>query len=245
MLLAYIDESENWTSGLRYTAATSAVFQEDDLVDFRRDLVVALNDVMFGEVHDSTKIGRLPVLHAAELPSEINDQKKIELFKIIFRLVLKYKIKIFRVGYFDESAAPIFTSRDERIASCLWNIVYPIQSIVNSSICYIYELNNSVRLKTNSYNDSYMQELIWQNDAIRRSVSIENYENIVGKFYCDKHNHHMYVADFCGYALSQRMKLNPTEFQRKIFECLTEISDFIMMDRIIYLNDHSKTRIIK
>jgi hypothetical protein len=46
---------------------------------------------------------------------------------------------------------------------------------------YVYELYYSAHRKFRSYNDAYTQELFWQSETVRESVSIENYGNIVGK----------------------------------------------------------------
>jgi hypothetical protein len=233
MHFAYVDEHENEKNGLKYTSATAAVYSSACLVPFRRDLVFGMSDLLFGTGRNPRTVDRLPVLHACDLPRGLDDEKKLSLFKLVVDLSLRYEVRFVRAGYFDYSIATLAPSREERIDFCLFNCLWPIQSFLHDEVMYEYELHYSAHRKFRSYNDAYTQELSWQSEAVRESVSIENYGNIVGKLYCDKHNHHMYPADFIGYALSQRDKSGPTPFQQRIVECLAPIEKLILYDDII------------
>ena len=216
MLFAFVDENENQKSNRRYTSATAAVFSSSSLAGFRADLIRGLSDLFFGKDRDRSHIDRLPVLHASSWSDDISDEKRLATYEILFQLAVEYDVRFFRVGYFDDSVAFTLKTRAQKVDFCLVNIVFTVQSLVKGDIAYVYELSHSIQPKLDSYNDAITHEYVGQSESLGKSISIENYERIVAKLYCDKHNHFMCAADFVGYALCLEDKTERGHFQDKI-----------------------------
>ncbi len=152
----YIDEHENEKDGRRYTSATASAYNDENIFAFRAEIIVRVRDSLFPNDNENT-VTFLPVLHACNLPRDLEDDKKIELFSIVLDVAANHSVRFFRVGYFDESIQHFVDSRERRVEFVLSSMMWPIQSRLSTErdpkSIYFYELNHAVNRVMQSYND--------------------------------------------------------------------------------------------
>jgi hypothetical protein len=205
------------------------------VASYRKQVVAGASDILYGLGRDKSIVERLPVLHASDLPRYLDDDQKVSLFSHVIQTAIDHDARFFRVGYFVDQSIPMLSTRERHIEFCLTNCLYPIQSHFDEDIAYVYELSYAAHRQFTSYNDAHLHDAIWQSGTLYRSISIPRFEKIVGKFYCDKHNHSMYASDFLGYSLMLRDKNPISDFSERLMSCADLAQGHIVYDEVIQM----------
>lgn len=120
MHLVFIDEQYGRDERGRYTAVLAAIFDERIIQDYRIEFVQGLVDTLNLNANGYIIHTQLPILHGSDMLREYEDEKKLEVFNLLCRLVKKYNVSVLRLGYYDESIPFISENRKyERISFCV------------------------------------------------------------------------------------------------------------------------------
>ncbi|MCP5082325.1 MAG: hypothetical protein GY948_11575 [Alphaproteobacteria bacterium] len=212
MQFVFIDEQYDTGERGSYTAIVAAIFSENVINEFRREFVAEYAKILHPTAQENNTIHvSLPVLHGSDFLPDYDDDVKIAVFELISNLSVKYNVKFIRTGYYDKSLFFLKSKPNaKRVGFCIHNLDYCLTDYFNENYIYLYELDRENLDKTD-YNDNYIINRYGQEPNLSFSIDIEQR---LGRFYCNKENYCMYMADVVGHWLlkSDNGRLRDVEF---------------------------------
>ena len=240
--------------GGEFTAVTAAIFDASCMEDFRREFFREFCKILGRD--KSSVVAELPILHGSDLltgateeekrmakadgkSSEITDEHRLAIYELLFRLVNSYDVWIYRLGYYEKpmkSLTPnLYSSDSQKADDVLAHLTFSMTNWLDCNHVYVHEINKDGFLL--NYNDTRHQAMMAYPQM--KGVSSLDSHKILGKFYCDKKNCFMYVADLTSHALLKKhKKLSKSErigkYHNSIVEKLNIIKHKIKYNKLIY-----------
>jgi hypothetical protein len=109
---------------------------------------------------------------------------------------------------------------------------------VDGPTVYVYELGPLKRRLVN-YNDTGLREILVQVPSWSDTLPIKNFDQIIGKYYCDKKNNNMYLCDLAALALCVNNTGARNSLHHKLIGALSELKDQILVDEIIWMKNQT------
>ena len=236
MHLIYVDETDDHTR--RYSAYTALIYHIDNIPTYRNFLISGLRDIFGREPQDATAF---PTLHASELPVELGENKKIELFDLIAQAIAKYCTGVIREGYSWEQDA-VVSCADHNNKSALLNarkaslssLRIKLSDQISTPIQFIVELDKKTfEFHSDLYNIAEPMEQQLQLSHIYHGDYPQTASNTIGTFYCEKRDHVMYSVDFCARQLAIQDERSPSAFKVACAQSISHYRDKVLHNRIV------------
>ncbi len=233
MYLAYCDEQDDHLH--RYSAAVACVFRDQDAVDYRKDLIIGLRRIFRRSETDARPF---PVLHASELPQELNDKDRISLFCLVLDCTSQYCRAVYRVGYHwsDSHVSGLFSAKggqqQARIASYS-TLQHELSQLDFKPLVFVQEYDKSTHERFSEAlnrveNIEQLEQLAFLNGRCANHLS-----DVLGYHYAPKRDHLLYAVDFVAYLLKIRDEGKPSEFKRKLIASSADFGSLILRDQIV------------
>lgn len=165
-----------------------------------------------------------------------SDEVKLGCYSAVSSLLPKYGVEVYRLGYFDK--VPLIGTAFDSLSFAINEICHLVGRGESGNFIFIYELNSAKHDKIAiNYNDTFNHYVAAKLGY--EGMTIPNFKNTIGRFYCDKKNVYMSATDIAGYYLLQLEKRNSSNlrnaFAKKSFEAMRPIGCCIKYNEIIQI----------
>ena len=238
MFLFYCDEQDD--HGLRYSAVVCLIIHSSNVSPYRDALVAGLRKVFCRAPKDATPF---PTLHAARLPSELSDDKKVELFGVFAECIAAYSTGLIRIGYHWTEETKEFLGkqmgfqRGARLASYM-HMRHVVAQMNHAPKCFVQEFDQQ--------NHGLFDPMLNTVDLVEQQTqmklggfnALKYLDDTVGYYYAPKRDHMLYATDFASYYLLQKDKTNTTDFQKRLLDVFRKVEHKILANEVLSMVRH-------
>lgn len=234
MNLVYVDEQEVEGARGPYTAVVGALISANQINSFRKKFFSEGLDLLgLGSVSDGTRvIANFPLVHGRNLLPGFEDEKKVQVCRLLLNCFSSNGGRFLRLGYYNKSLPKSFPGiRAYRIHFAVSSMMLSFEKS-EEPYCFLHE-NDPSFAKADLPFFSGQMSIYYQLSA--ENVSFD-YQKYIGSFIAPKYDLGCQVADIAGY-VAMKAESAKTDFSRALADVYREEEGNYLLNRIIWMND--------